>query len=203
MDLSFRMNFDLIIKNGMIIDGTGNPWFKFDVGIIGDEIKKISRFKETKANRIIDAENLVVTPGFIDIHSHSDIPVLVDPKVQSKIFQGVTTEVIGNCGNSAAPMNASLREYREKYARTRVPEDFKFDWVSMKDYLNRIDYQGSAFNVVALVGHGTVRQNIMGHEDRRPSDSELKKMKKLVYQAMKDGAFGISTGLIYPPSVYY
>jgi N-acyl-D-amino-acid deacylase len=202
MDLSFRMNFDLIIKNGMIIDGTGNPWFKFDVGIIGDEIKKISRFKETKANRIIDAENLVVTPGFIDIHSHSDIPVLVDPKVQSKIFQGVTTEVIGNCGNSAAPMNASLREYREKYARTRVPEDFKFDWVSMKDYLNRIDYQGSAFNVVALVGHGTVRQNIMGHEDRRPSDSELKKMKKLVYQAMKDGAFGISTGLIYPPSVY-
>jgi N-acyl-D-amino-acid deacylase len=196
------MKYDLIIKNGKVIDGSGNPWIKVDIGVIGDQIVTIGKLSNYKSENIIDAKDFVVSPGFIDIHSHSDISVLVDPKVQSKIRQGVTTEVIGNCGNSAAPMNHDLKEYREKYARNQVPEDFEFNWESMKDYLGLIELQGSSFNVIALVGHGTIRQNIMGHENRKPTKEELEEMKNMVAQAMKEGAWGMSTGLIYPPSVY-
>jgi N-acyl-D-amino-acid deacylase len=196
------MKFDLIIKNGKIIDGSGNPWYKADIGILGETIKKIGEIKKFDTEKTIDANSMIIAPGFIDIHSHSDIPVLVDPEVHSKIRQGVTTEVVGNCGSSAAPMNASLKEYREKYARTRVPDDFKFDWESMADYLNKIEAQGSGFNVASFVGHGTIRQNVMGHNASKPTKEELEEMKKLVGIAMKDGAWGMSTGLIYPPSVY-
>jgi N-acyl-D-amino-acid deacylase len=196
------MKFDLIIKNGKIIDGSGNPWYKADMGIVGETIKKIGEIKKFDTEKTIDANSMIIAPGFIDIHSHSDIPVLVDPEVHSKIRQGVTTEVVGNCGSSAAPMNASLKEYREKYARTRVPDDFKFDWESMADYLNKIESQGSGFNVASFVGHGTIRQNVMGHNASKPTKEELEEMKKLVANAMKDGAWGMSTGLIYPPSVF-
>jgi N-acyl-D-amino-acid deacylase len=120
----------------------------------------------------------------------------------SKIHQGVTTEVVGNCGNSAAPMNKAVKAYREKYGRSDVPEDFEYDWETMADYLGRLDRQGIAVNVASLVGQGTVRQNVMGYEAREPTDSELRKMKILVDSAMTDGAYGMSTGLSYPPGVY-
>jgi N-acyl-D-amino-acid deacylase len=138
----------------------------------------------------------------MDIHSHSDAPLLVDPTVKSKVYQGITVEVVGNCGNSAAPMNKAVKTYREKYMASSVPEGFDFDWSSMKDYMDRVDRQGASFNVATWVGHGTVRQNVMAYDDREPTDTELRKMKKLVDEAMKDGAYGMSTGLIYPPSVY-
>ena len=144
----------------------------------------------------------MVAPGFMDIHSHSDIPLLIDPRVESKVYQGITVEVVGNCGTSAAPMNKSVKAYREKYGRGGVPEDFQYDWSTMKIYMDRVDRQGVAFNVATWVGHGTVRQNVLGYEDREPTDAELRKMKGLVDDAMKDGAYGMSTGLIYPPSVY-
>lgn len=195
------MDYDIIIKNGRVIDGTGNPWIKADVGIVGDTIKTIGKITD-EADRKIAAEDLVVSPGFIDIHSHSGIPVLVDSMVQSKIRQGVTTEVVGNCGGSPAPMNQDVKAYREKYSRRRVPEDFEFNWETMKDYLDLVDEEGASFNLASLVGHGTIRQNVMGHEDREPTEGELKEMRQMVSEAMQQGAWGMSTGLIYPPSVY-
>jgi len=194
--------YDLLILNGHILDGTGNPWFRADVGIVGDGIEAVGRLGKEKAERRINAEGHVVAPGFIDIHSHSDMPLLVEPRAESKIHQGVTTEVVGNCGGSAAPMNRAVKAYREKYGRSGVPEDFEYDWETMADYLARLDRQGIAVNVAPLVGQGTVRHNVMGYEAREPTDSELRKMRRLVDAAMRDGAWGVSSGLIYPPSVY-
>ena len=194
------MSYDLIIKNGRVMDGTGNSWYHADIGIIGDTIKTIGKIGE--AEKTIDASGHIVTSGFIDIHSHSDFPILIDPKAQSKIRQGVTTEVIGQCGNSAAPMNESVKQYRIKFRSSNVPEGFEYDWASMDSYMKRIDRQGAALNIAPVIGHGTIRQNIMGYENREPTETELEEMRKLVKGAMEDGAWGMSTGLIYPPSVY-
>ncbi len=122
------MNFDVIFVNGKVIDGAGNPWFKADVGVKGDKIEEVGRLSGSEAGRVIDAGGLVVAPGFIDIHSHSDYNVIIDPRVESKVRQGVTTEVVGNCGSSAAPMNADVRAYRERYMRARLGDDFGFSW---------------------------------------------------------------------------
>ena len=194
------MSFDLVIRNGMVMDGSGNPWFHADIGINGTTIEFIGRIGNTKES--IDASGCVVTPGFIDIHSHSDLPILIDPKAQSKIHQGVTTEVVGMCGDSAAPMNEPVKQYREEYNRSGVPEDFVYDWSSMESYMNRIDAQGAALNIAPVIGHGTVRQNVLGYENRVPTETELREMKRLVEESMEHGAWGMSTGLIYPPSVY-
>jgi len=194
------LKYDILIENGFVIDGAGNPWFKADVGILGDLVESVGNLRSADARRRINARGLVVAPGFIDIHSHSDFTVLVDPRVESKVRQGVTTEVVGNCGTSAAPMSQEVRAYRERYMREPFPSEPR--WETMEDYLNLIDERGASFNIVALVGHGTVRQNVMGFEMRAPTDSELRGMKRLVAEAMKDGAWGMSTGLIYPPSCY-
>ena len=196
------MKYDILIEKGHIIDGAGNPWFRADVGVVGDHIEAIGRLGDANADRRIDARGLVVAPGFIDIHSHSDYTVLINPRVESKVRQGVTTEVVGNCGSSAAPMNDEVRAYREKYMRSQLGEEFEFNWETMEDYLNLVDGNGASFNVVPLVGQGTVRQNVMGYEDRPPTDAELGAMRRLVAEAMEEGAWGMSTGLIYTPSCF-
>jgi N-acyl-D-amino-acid deacylase len=196
------LKFDILFEGGHVVDGSGNTWFRADVGVVGDKIVAVGDLRGVTAERKVNAKGHIVAPGFMDIHSHSDIPLLIDPRVESKVYQGITVEVVGNCGSSAAPMNGSVKEYREKYGRGGVPDDFEFDWASMRDYLDRVDRLGVAFNVATWVGHGTVRQNVMGHENREPTDAELRKMKRLVDDAMKEGAYGMSTGLIYPPSVY-
>jgi N-acyl-D-amino-acid deacylase len=194
------LEYDIVIKNGKILDGTGNSWFYADVAIKEDEIEAIGKCLE--AENVIDATGHFVVPGFIDIHSHSDFSVLIDPFAQSKIRQGITSEVIGQCGSSAAPMYNRVREYRMKYQSNRVPEGFDYNWTSMKSYLFRLEEQGVALNIVPVVGHGTVRQNVMGFENREPTKNELDEMRKLVKNSMEHGAWGMSTGLIYPPSVY-
>jgi len=194
------LRYDILMENGLVVDGAGNPWFKADVGVVGNHVESIGNLRDADAERRIDCRGLVVAPGFIDIHSHSDFPVLLDPRVESKVMQGVTVEVVGNCGTSAAPMNSEVRAYRERYMGDQFPSTF--NWETMEDYFNLIDRQGASFNVVALVGQGTIRQNIMGFEMRAPTDSELKAMKRLVAEAMADGAWGMSTGLIYTPSCY-
>ena len=196
------MGYDLLITRGYLIDGTGNPWFKADLGIKDGRIQAIGDLNGKAATRKIDVKGLTVTPGFIDMHSHSDFYILLNPYEESKIFQGVTTEVVGNCGSSAAPMNDELRAYRKKYMRQRLGPEFEFNWSSMSEYIERVNEKGSSFNVLPLVGHGTIRSNVIGFNDRRPTDKEMSKMRELVSKSMENGAWGLSTGLIYTPGCY-
>jgi N-acyl-D-amino-acid deacylase len=196
------LDFDFLLVNGRVVDGTGNPWFKADVGIKGDYISAVRKSLDAGTERVIDAEGLVVAPGFIDIHGHSSYSVLIDPRVESKIRQGVTTEVSGHCGTSPAPMSQAVKEYRQRFMKARFPEGFELNWETMGEYLDRIDEGGSAFNVVPLVGQGSVRQNVMGFEDRHPTEGELDEMRELMAGALKDGAWGMSSGLVTTPSCY-
>ncbi|HEX9914945.1 MAG TPA: amidohydrolase family protein, partial [Candidatus Bathyarchaeia archaeon] len=184
------MSLDIVIRNGRVMDGTGNPWFRADVGVEEGTVTTVGNLKGMNAKKIINAKGMIVAPGFIDIHSHSDVPILIDRRGLSKIRQGVTTEVVGNCGSSAAPVNDSVREYREKYGRSSVPDDFHITWGTMAEYMDEMD-GGASLNIAPLVGHGTVRQDVMEYENREPTDAELNKMKKLVAEAMADGAWGL------------
>lgn len=186
--------FDLIIKNGKLVDGTGNAWFHGDVAISGERIVEVGQLTCQAAHRVIDAAGLVVAPGFIDSHSHSDQPLLVNRKAESKIFQGVTTEVIGQCGGSAAPRALDDTESRV--------EGLCLSWQSMAEYLELLESQGVAVNVIPLIGHGNLRRMVMGMANRLATAEELDAMCRLAEQAMQEGAFGFTSGLIYPPSSY-
>ena len=144
------MKYDILFEGGHVVDGSGNTWFRADVGVVGDKIEAVGNLKGASAGRKVNAKGHIVAPGFMDIHSHSDAPLLVDPTVKSKVYQGITVEVIGNCGSSAAPMNKSVKAYREKYMAGSVPEGFDFDWSSMKDYMDRVDRQGVSLNALSL-----------------------------------------------------
>ncbi len=194
--------FDIIIRGGQVIDGSGASPLPVDVGIKDGRIGVVGKLDEdTPASESIDATGLVVAPGFIDMHSHSDFPLLVNPRAESKIRQGVTTEVIGNCGISAAPVT----EERLDLLKEQVDLDslgIEWDWLAMAQYLARLRKQGIALNVVPLIGHGTLRAAVMGFDDRVPTAAEMAQMKDLIEGAMSDGAWGLSTGLIYAPSFY-
>jgi N-acyl-D-amino-acid deacylase len=195
--------FDIIIRNAFVIDGTGSQRFKADIGIKGPKIAQIGSLKSEKAVQIIDASGLVASPGFIDMHSHSDFTLLVNPKAESKVRQGITTEVIGNCGVSAAPLNETIKEDIRKTDKPFLDESgLELDWSTMDEYLDRLEKQGIAVNIVPLVGHARIRAFAVGFEDRVPTEQELEEMKKQLAIAMEEGAFGISTGLIYPPGCY-
>lgn len=193
--------YDILIKNGKVIDGTGNPWFEADIGIKGDTVAAIGKLSTKGAKTVIDAKGLVVSPGFIDIHAHSDHELLVEGEGHSHIRQGVTTNVIGNCGISAAPVSSVSRKHQEAGIANQYP-DLDLDWSSMGDYLARLEKQGTSLNVAALVGQGTVRNAVMGFKDGAPSSEELNEMQNLVKQSMEQGAFGLSSGLIYVPGCY-
>lgn len=186
--------FDLIIQNGKIVDGSGNAWFYGDVAVKDEKIVELGRLSSKEAKRIIDAQGLVVAPGFIDSHSHSDQALLTNGKAQSKIYQGVTTEVIGQCGNSAAPRIANAAEAQQD---EQLPA-----WQSMAEYLSVLESQGVAVNVIPLFGHGNIRNSVMGMADRQATAEELAAMCKLAADMMQQGAFGFSSGLIYPPGSY-
>lgn len=195
------MSYDIVIKNGYVMDGSGNPWFKADVGLLNGRIAKIGRISASNAEKVIDAEGMFVTPGFIDIHAHSDLALIINNKADSKVRQGVTTEVIGNCGISAAPLNRGNMELHRKHLKPNS-KYVALTWSTMEDYFEKLESQGIPMNVAALVGHGTVRTAVMGFENRSPTGDELDEMKSLVEQAMINGAFGLSTGLVYPPSCF-
>jgi len=193
--------YDIVIKGGYVIDGTGNPWFRADIGILNGRIVKVGRINGESAEKAIDADKLFVTPGFIDIHTHSDITLLVNPKADSKIRQGVTTDVVGNCGISAAPIKKERLELHKKHFEP-YSEYVSWNWSTMGEYFKQLEENGVSMNIAALVGHGTVRTAVMGFDDRAPTKDELDEMKALVEQSMVDGAFGLSTGLVYPPSCF-
>ena len=191
--------FDIIVRNGLVIDGAGNPWFKGDIGVEGERISIVGDLSGFKAERKIDAEGLIVCPGFVDVHTHSDTSFLVNPKADSKITQGVTTEIVGNCGGSAAPVTELGKSFSEKRYEER---GIDWDWTTVAEYLNRLEVVGMPLNVGTLIGHRTVRASVMGYEAREPTPEELESMKELVDGGMRDGAFGLSTGLKYAPGCY-
>ena len=195
------MMFDLLIKNGLLIDGAGNPWFNADLGISNGKVVEISRRINAKAERIIDAKGLVVSPGFIDIHSHSDLTLLINPRADSKVRQGVTTEVVGNCGISAAPVRReNLDMLKDEWGSEA--NYVTWDWTTFDEYLNRLEERKISVNVASFVGHGTVRTAVIGVDDREPAREELEDMKSLVAEAMEAGAFGLSSGLVYLPGCF-
>ncbi|MBS3766462.1 D-aminoacylase [Candidatus Bipolaricaulota bacterium] len=194
--------FDLLIKNAKIIDGTGNPWFKGDVGISGESIEEIGQLDSLTAKDTIDIGEKIVAPGFVDIHGHSDLSILADPLCKSKVHQGVTTEVIGNCGSSGFPIRESRLEELKKMYSFLGDSDLVWDWRSPKEYFRKVESQGISMNIAPLIGHGTVRIAAMGFDNRSPDKEEKEDMKKMVKEAMEAGAFGLSSGLIYPPGSY-
>lgn len=195
---------DIIINNGRIIDGTGNPWYYGDLAIFQGKIQAIGNLGEVEAKRSVDATGSVVAPGFIDAHSHSDTTTLVYRQMESTLMQGITTVMSGQCGGSLAPINPDMREYYEKRFATWLPPevDLKITWSTFDEYLKEEEMEGLGANVAHLVGHSTVRAAAMGMHDREPTLAELDTMKMLVTEAMEAGAYGLSTGLIYPPGIY-
>ena len=192
---------DLKLAGGRLIDGTGAPAVRADVGVTGERIAAIGDLSREPAGRVVDAAGLTVTPGFIDMHSHSDWRLLGHPLAESKIRQGVTTEVVGNCGFSPAPVSDEFRSEIGGFA-LYVPPGMDFGWRSTGDYLQRYADQGIAVNLVQLVGHGTLRLAAMGFARREPTARELLVMERLMDQSMAEGAWGLATGLIYAPGSY-
>jgi len=198
------LDADILIKGGKIIDGAGNPWFRADLAIKNGNIVGLGRSLSVEAERVINAEDLVVCPGFIDAHSHSDMSVLINPKAESMIMQGITTMVVGNCGMSLAPVNPERVGILERYLSPFIPAEvkLKIEWTTFGEYLKKLEEVGCSCNIVPLVGHGTIRIHVMGVENRAPTADELEEMKKLVAEAMEAGAVGLSSGLIYPPGLF-
>ena len=190
--------FDIIIKNGHILDGTGNPWYAADIGIHGDKIVAIGQLDADAGSKVIDAAGRVVSPGFIDMLGQSEYSLLIDNRSLSKLSQGITSEVTGE-GGSIAPQNAktlaALKPVLDYYKLT-------LDFTTLDGYYQRLEKQGTPLNIGTYVGATQVREAVIGDDDRAPTPAELEQMKALVEQAMKDGAMGVSTSLIYPPAHY-
>lgn len=189
---------DLVIKNALIVDGTGDSSYHGDVAVTGDRISAVGI--SLSGRRVIDASGLVIAPGFVDIHSHSDYTILIDNRAENKIMQGVTCEVTGNCGYSAAPIGGSLLEERRSIYRDMF--GLELDWKTLSEYISRVCTAGVAINVAPLVGHNTIRASVMGMENRQPTPPEMEKITEMLNSALDEGAFGLSAGLIYPPSCY-
>lgn len=190
--------YDVIVRNGHIIDGTGSPWYSGDVGVRDGRIAAIGDLSRTTAKQVIDAHGMVVAPGFIDMLGQSELTLLVDPRVPSKIFQGITTEITGE-GESVAPLDsAMLAENGPEYRHYGIDAD----WRTLAQYFARIEKQGIGINMGTYVGAASVREMVLGYGDRTPTPDELRRMQDLVAQAMRDGALGLSTALQYPPAPY-
>ncbi|MFZ0746984.1 MAG: D-aminoacylase [Terracidiphilus sp.] len=190
--------FDVVIIHGRIIDGTGSPWYSGDVGIRDGRIAAIGDLDGAPAKRTIDAQGKVVAPGFIDMLGQSELTILVDPRLPSKITQGITTEITGE-GDSVAPVNdAMLAADHETYEHFHITPD----WRTFRQYFARIEKQGMGINLASYVGATSVRRMVLGDADVQPTAAQLDQMKALVRDAMRDGAVGLSTALQYAPAPY-
>jgi N-acyl-D-amino-acid deacylase len=200
------MSFDIIIANGTVVDGSGSPGYSADVGIVGDRVVAIGKLAGEASKKTIDATGKVVAPGFIDMHTHSDMAVLFDPHTNSKIYDGVTTEVVGNCGIGVAPVSEANRQLLIDYLGTRMignlPVKLELNWSTMAEYLDYVRQHPPALNVVALLAQGAVRIAVMGFDKDAPTDAQMTDMKALVDAGMAEGAVGFSSGLIYMPGEF-
>jgi len=191
-------SFDLVIRNGRIIDGTGSPWYAGDVGIRDGRIAAIGRLQGAKAKRAVDAAGSVVAPGFIDMLGQSELSILVNPSLPSKIFQGITTEITGEGGSPAPLDDAIIAADRTGYDQLKITPD----WRTLAQYYSRLERQGIGLNIATYVGATQVRRMVLGDDDKDPTPAELDRMRELVQRAMRDGAVGLSTSLQYPPAPY-
>jgi N-acyl-D-amino-acid deacylase len=196
---------DTLIRNGRLVDGSGNPWRRADVGVRDGRIAAVGLLGEATANATIDASGKVVAPGFIDIHSHSDF-VLADPEhgevLAPFLGQGITTLVTGNCGYSPAPVNPATRSELESYTAFLRGANLPDAWLSFGQYLDYIERQGVALNVVPLVAHGALRIHEVGFAGRTLSADEARGMRRRLREALEEGAFGLSSGLLYAPGIF-
>lgn len=192
----------ILIRGGKVYDGTGRDAFVADIIIKGDWIERITAphwSHENKAEEIIEAESLSVAPGFIDAHAHSEFTLFADGRAQGKLFQGVTTEINGNCGLSAAPLYRDAREHREgDLDALGIGER----WSTFREYFGFLEKRGIAINFATLAGHGNIRASVIGYGDKKASDEDERRMVELLREAVSEGAIGLSTGLIYPPGLY-
>ncbi|WP_164845561.1 N-acyl-D-amino-acid deacylase family protein [Anaerosphaera multitolerans] len=195
--------FDVLIKNGLIVDGTGEKPYEGNLAIVDEKIKLLGKGEEVEAKKVIDAKGKVVSPGFIDTHSHSSLLVFQDPMLSPKTRQGITTEFVAQDGMGPAPIDEPNKSSWIK-AMSGLEGEYEapWDWESVDDYLNVIDKLDLGPNIAYLAPHSNVRFVSMGMENRQATDEELKKMKENLAKAMEEGAFGLSTGLIYPPGSF-
>ena len=191
--------FDIVLRGGTVLDGTGGPGLRADVGVVGDAIAALGEISAEQGRRVIDAAGLHVSPGFIDIHTHSDPDVLAYPTADSRVRQGVTTELAGNCGSSAAPLaGEGVEERKEDWRR----EGVEADWTDVASYLGQLERTGLSLNQALLVGQGTLRDNAVGSVDRLLSADEMAAVSRALEEGLDQGAFGLSTGLEYVPGRY-
>lgn len=194
--------FDLLIKGGRIIDGSGGPSWTGDVGIRDGKVAALGSLEASNAKEAIDAKGLAVSPGFIDPHTHTDLSFMLDPAAQSKVRQGVTLEVTGNCGISmCAPLIGGMQEFL-KDRLASYGAKLEIDWVTFAEWLDRLDQCGKTVNLATLVGHNTVRGAVMGYDDHGPTPDELDAMRRLVAESLDAGALGFSSGMYYTPGCY-
>ena len=194
---------DLVIANGRVVDGCGNPWYHGDVAVRGDRVAAIGAARTLRGRAVVDAGGRYIAPGFVDPHTHSDISILQHPRAESAVRQGVTTHVTGNCGMSAAPLGAAHRdETLHNWAHYWDISGVAWDWTSFRQYLRALERAGGAINIAPLVGHGALRLAVMGLAERPPTEKEQALMERLLDAALRAGAHGLSTGLVYPPGCY-
>lgn len=194
--------FDLIFRGGYIVDGTGNPWYRGDVAVKKGMIVQVGVVNGNSKTEL-DVSGMVVSPGFIDTHSHSDLYLIHEPASTMKLMQGITTEIIGQDGLGEAPIrDGHVDEWRRYLSGLNGDPPIEWNWRSFKEYLETVEKAKPGVNVASLVGHGNLRLIAMGMDDRAPTHSELEEMKKLLADSLREGAIGLSTGLIYAPCVY-
>jgi N-acyl-D-amino-acid deacylase len=201
------MDFDVVIQGGSIIDGTGSPRFRADIGLRKGRIEALATPGSLtgERGRTVDAGGLCVAPGFVDIHSHTDwVLTLPDHEkvLAPMVAQGITTVVTGNCGHSPAPVTDRSIRHVEDSSETLRDQPFPYEWRTMGEFLGSLDRGGLLMNAAFLIGHGTLRQAVMGNESRAPSPAELAEMGEIVRRSIREGAFGLSAGLAYSPGVF-
>ena len=193
--------FNIVIRNGTVYDGRSRESRQVDVAVEGERIAAVGRLDDAEAYETVDAAGLVVAPGFIDTHSHSEIALLACPSADSKVLQGVTTEIVGNCGMSAAPLLGPCLDHLSHMWDEE--HDVKPSWQTLAGYFTYGEEQGgAAVNIASLVGHGNLRGGMVGYDDTAATDKTCAAMTWLADEAMAEGAVGLSTGLIYPPGVF-
>src|SRR5712691_9719075 len=196
------MPLDVLVRGGTVVDGTGGHARRADVGIEGERIVAVGDLSMATASAEVDAAGRVVCPGFIDVHTHSDLTVLVNGRAESKIRQGVTTEVTGNCSFSPYPVRPGRPELVERYELRTALAGIDWDWTDLDGYARRVEAEGVALNIAPLVGQASVRIAAMGAGEGRASPEQLADMQYLVDEALEQGAFGMSVGLTLVPSSF-